>query len=176
MNKEFNQITSSSSSPSEEQQRNKINIKDLVSGLVDAWNNHDAKTFASYLTEDGEWTDVIGQTTIGRKKVERLHNYLVSTVLKEAVLIVKSQRIRWIKDNEIASVDIIWESIHNRTPEGNLILTVRHGLLNLIVVKKGKKDKERILVEGEEMWKIVIGHNVDYTSTYTQSDVQKIIK
>jgi hypothetical protein len=33
---------------------------------------------------------------------------------------------------------------------GHLIATVRDGLLNLIVVKKGKKDKEKILVEEEE--------------------------
>jgi uncharacterized protein (TIGR02246 family) len=32
--------------------------------LVDAWNHHDAKAFVSILTEDGEWTDVMGQSAI----------------------------------------------------------------------------------------------------------------
>ena len=32
--------------------------------LMDAWNHHDAKAFASILTEDGEWTDVMGQSAI----------------------------------------------------------------------------------------------------------------
>jgi hypothetical protein len=50
---------------SEEQQRNETLFKDIVSCLVDAWNSHDAKAFGSFLTEDGGWTDVIGQTTIG---------------------------------------------------------------------------------------------------------------
>jgi hypothetical protein len=92
--------------------------------------------------------------------------------LREAVLVVKSQRIRWIKDNDIASVDIIWESTGHKTPDGESIATVRHGLLNLIV-KKEKMKKEREKEEG--IWMIVIGHNMDYTSTYIQSDAEKII-
>lgn len=37
---------------------------------MDVWNHYDAKAFASLLTEDGEWTDVVGQTAIGKKEVD----------------------------------------------------------------------------------------------------------
>jgi uncharacterized protein (TIGR02246 family) len=40
---------------------------------VNVWNQHDAKAFASLITEDGEWTYVMEQTAIGRKKVEDIH-------------------------------------------------------------------------------------------------------
>jgi uncharacterized protein (TIGR02246 family) len=49
---------------------------------VNVWNQHDAKAFASLLTEDGEWTDVMEQTDIGRKEVEDIHIYPFTTVLR----------------------------------------------------------------------------------------------
>jgi hypothetical protein len=54
---------------------------------VNVWNHYDAKAFASLLTEDGEWTDVVGQTAIGRKEVKDMHIYPFTTVLRETVLI-----------------------------------------------------------------------------------------
>jgi hypothetical protein len=33
----------------------------------------------SLLTDDSEWTDVIGHTIIGRKKIEKQHNYPFTT-------------------------------------------------------------------------------------------------
>ncbi len=36
---------------------------------MDVWNHYDAKAFASLLTEDGEWRDMVGQTAIGRKEL-----------------------------------------------------------------------------------------------------------
>ena len=41
-------------------------VQNLVDNSRDAFNSHDPKTPSSLLTEDGEWTDVIGYTTIGR--------------------------------------------------------------------------------------------------------------
>ena len=115
---------------------------------------------SSLLTEGGEWTDVIGYTMIGRNEIENQHVYPFTTVLKEARLDLKSYRGKWITD-EIVSVDIKWESIGHRTQEGKPIPTIRHGLLNLIV-KKIKEDGV------DTRLKIIIVHNNDYTSTYTQ--------
>jgi uncharacterized protein (TIGR02246 family) len=108
---------------------------------VDTWNNHDAKSFASFFTEDGEWTDVMGQTTIGRKEVERGHVYPFTTVLKDAVFTLKSTRTKWIK-GDVASIDIAWESTGHKTPDGQPILTTRRGLLNLITRKEKEEEEE----------------------------------
>lgn len=121
------------------------------------------------LTEDGEWTDVIGYTTIGRKEIENQHAYPFTTVLKEARLDVKSYRSKWITDG-IVSVDIKWESSGYKTLEGKPLPTIRYGLLNLIAKKvKNGRDATTTL-------KIIIGHNNDYTATYTQSDRERIVE
>jgi uncharacterized protein (TIGR02246 family) len=144
-------------------------VQNLVDNFRDAFNSHDPKMLGSLLTEDAEWTDVITHTMIGRKEIENQHVYPFTTVLKEARLDVKSYRSKWITD-EIVSVDIKWESAGHRTPEGKPIPTTRYGLLNLIA-KKVKEDRVNTT-----RLKIIIAHNNDYTSTYTQSDRERIVK
>jgi hypothetical protein len=97
---------------------------------------------------------------IGRNEIENQHVYPFTTVLKEAKLDVKSYRSKWVTD-EIVSVDIKWESVVHRTPEGKPIPTTRYGLLNLIA----KKIKHGV---NTTTFKIISGHNNDYTSTYTK--------
>jgi len=143
-------------------------VQNLVDNFRDAFNSHDPKMLSSLLTDDGEWTDVIGYTMIGRNEIENQHVYPFTTVLKEAKLDVKSYRSKWITD-EIVSVDIKWESSGHRTPEGKPIPTTRYGLLNLIA-KKVKKEGVYTRL------KIIIAHNNDYTSTYTQSDRERIVE
>ena len=67
-------------------------VQILVDKFGDAFNSHDPKMLGSLLTEDGEWTDVIGYTMMGRKEIEHQHTYPFITVLKEARLDVKSYR------------------------------------------------------------------------------------
>jgi len=88
--------------------------------------------------------------------------------LKEARLDVKSYRSKWITD-EIVSVDIKWGSTGHSTPEGKPIPTIRYGLLNLIAKKVNEYGANTRLL------KIIIAHNNDYTSTYTQSDRERIV-
>ena len=67
------------------------------------------------------------------------------------------------------SIDVNWESRGHRTPNGEPIPSIRNGLLNFIAIKINEKDDAAIL-------KIVLAHNNDYTSTYTQKDRKKVIK
>jgi uncharacterized protein (TIGR02246 family) len=143
-------------------------VQNLVDNFRDAFNSHDPKMLGSLLVEDGEWTDVIGHTMIGRNEIENQHVYPFTTVLKEAKLDVKSYRSKWITD-EIVSVDIKWESSGHRTPEGKPIPTIRYGLLNLIA----KKTKDGV---NTTTLKIISAHNNDYTSTYTQSDRERLVE
>lgn len=144
-------------------------VKDLVERFKAAFNSHNPKTLGSLLTEDAEWTDVIGHTMIGREEIEKQHNYPFSTVLKDAQLDVKSFRSKWLDDdnNKIVSIDIKWKSNGHRTSNGEPISGIRHGLLNFIAIKIFEKDDVAIL-------KIVLAHNNDYTSTYTQEDRKKV--
>jgi lactoylglutathione lyase len=155
-----------------ERKNNDTNSKDslvlsLVNNFRDAFNSHDPKIFASLLVEDAEWTDVTGTTMVGKEEIKHQHTYPFQTVLKEATLDVISFKNKWI-DDKIVSIEIRWESIDHRTPEGAPIPTSRHGLLNLIAKKIDEKRKESTL-------KIVSAHNNDYTSTFTQSDRKKVI-
>ena len=68
------------------------------------------------------------------------------------------------------SIDIKWESTGHKTPDAESITTIRYGLLNLIATKiKEKEGRDTKL-------KIIIAHNDDYTSTYTQSDRRQLIQ
>jgi hypothetical protein len=42
---------------------------------------------------------------------------------------------------DIASIDIIWESTDNITPNGHPVSTVKHRLLNPIIVKREGNEK-----------------------------------
>ena len=119
-------------------------VQNLVDKFKDAFNSHAPKMLSSLLTEDGEWTDVIGHAMIGINEIENQHVYPFTTVLKEARLDVKSYRSKWITD-EIVSVDIKWESAGHRAPEGKPIPTIRYGLLNLIAKKAKEGGVDTIL-------------------------------
>jgi hypothetical protein len=59
------------------------------------------------------------------------------------------------------------KNAHSKDPIiGEPNLTIRYGLLNLIA----KKVKEG----GHTILKIIIAHNIDYTSTYTRNDRERI--
>src|SRR5262245_61362708 len=121
-------------------------VQYLVDRFRDAFNSHDPKMLGSLLTEDGEWTDVIGYTMIGRKEIENQHIYPFTTVLKESRLDVKSYKSKWITD-EIVSIDIKWESSGHRTSEGKPIATTRYGLLNLIAKKAKEGGDSTVLLK-----------------------------
>jgi uncharacterized protein (TIGR02246 family) len=63
-------------------------VQNLVDNFRDAFNSHDPKMLSSLLTEDGEWTDVIGHTMIGRKEIENQHVYPFTTILKKQGLML----------------------------------------------------------------------------------------
>jgi hypothetical protein len=107
---------------------------------------------------------------IGRKEIEKQHNYPFTTVLRDAELNIKSFTSKWLDDNnnKIVSIDIKWESSGHRTPDGKPIPSIRYALLNFIAIQIFEKDGAAIL-------KIVLAHNNDYTSTYTQEDRKKVV-
>jgi hypothetical protein len=76
----------------------------------------------------------MGHLMVGKEEIERMHAYPFTTVLKDAILTVKSIRTREIQP-EVVSVDIVWESTGSKTREGKPLPT-RWGLMTLIVKKE----------------------------------------
>jgi hypothetical protein len=68
-----------SSSSHQQQLGDETLVKNLVDRLVNIWNHYHAKAFASLLTEDDEWIDVIEQGAVGRKELEHMHVYPFTT-------------------------------------------------------------------------------------------------
>jgi len=82
--------------------------------------------------------------------------------------VVKSIRTKQIQPG-VVSVDAVWESTGSKISEGKPLPT-RLGLMTLIVKKEDNGPPNN-----NNTWKIVIGYNLDYTSTYTNSDRKKIV-
>ena len=134
-------------------------IDKLVEKFTNAWNRLDPKDFADLFVDDGEWIDVLGQHVKGKDQIKKLHEYPFKSVLKDATLIVSSKRIRFIR-NDILAIDVEWKTTGNKTPDGKS-LPARYGLLDLIVTLENSTND----------CKIILGHNVDYTTAYSRSDL-----
>jgi hypothetical protein len=106
--------------------------------------------------DDDEWTDVLGQHFQGSEQIEKLHEYPFNTVLKDAILTILSIRNRFIT-KDIFAIDVEWKTTGNKTPDGKPIPD-RNGLLDLIVTLEVGSTR------------IILGHNVDYTTAYSKSD------
>ncbi len=106
---------------------------------------------------DGEWTDVLGQHVKGKEQIEKLHEYPFKSVLKAATLTIISIRNRFLA-KDIFSIDAEWKTTGNKTPDGKSIPD-RKGLLDLIATLDGGKTR------------VILGHNVDYTTYYSRNDL-----
>src|SRR5690349_12242615 len=100
----------------------------------------------------------IRTTCKGKEQIKKLHKYPFNTVLKDATLTVISVQNRFIRD-DIVAIDVERKTTGNKTPDGKPIPN-RSGLLDLIVTLQGDK------------MRIILGHNVDYTTAYSRSDLR----
>jgi uncharacterized protein (TIGR02246 family) len=61
-------------------------ITAALKGMQDAWNHHDMKAFASYMTDDVEWVNVVGMWWRGKAQVYKAHDTLHKTMFKDREL------------------------------------------------------------------------------------------
>src|SRR5208282_5841498 len=69
----------------------------VIDRFVDAWNRHDAKSFASVFAEDGDFTNWRGTGASGRSKIEEFHAPMFTTIFKnshQTYTTIKSRFIR----------------------------------------------------------------------------------
>lgn len=134
-------------------------INKPIEEFTNAWNRSNSKYFANLFIDDDEWTDVLGQHVRGKDQIKRLHEYSFKSVLKIGTLITRSKRIRLIR-NSLVAIGVEWKSTGNKSPDGKL-LTSRCGLPDLIVA----------LENNIHDCKIILRHIMDYTTTYSRSDL-----
>ena len=79
-------------------------IRNVLSGMEEAWNRGDAKAWARYFTRDAEFIDVAGTILDGRDRIERQHAELLGGMLRGSHLTQRLRRIRVLQP-EVAIVD-----------------------------------------------------------------------
>ena len=92
-------------------------IRTLEARQPEAWNKHDAKAYASLLTENGDCVNVVGWWWKGRAEIERQLTDAYVYVFKESVLTIKNVDIRFLTP-DVAVAHVGWTMTGARTPTG----------------------------------------------------------
>ena|SRR2546428_14168952 len=125
-------------------------IRGVVKDCMDAWNRHDAKSFASLFAEDADFTNWMGQGATGRDAIEKSHQPLFDTRFKTSHQTTENIKVRLIKP-DVASVDIWWNMTGAVNGAGQP-RPPRRGILSWIMTKE------------EGRWLIKVMHNLDLTA------------
>ena len=131
--------------PSREENENEI--KQVLTGSVDAWNRHDAKAFSMAFAEDADFTNVVGMSAHGRTEIEKFHASMFATNFKDSQLAMPETKIRFITP-DVTAVDVWWQMTGAKTRDGHEI-PLRKGLLNFIMTRCSSQ------------WLITVMHNMD---------------
>lgn len=92
-------------------------IRHLEEGLQQAWNRHDAKTFASFFTEDADCMNVVGWWWRGRTQIESKVAEAHLFMFRDSTLTNDEIHVRFLTP-EIAVVHVRWSMVGNRNPDG----------------------------------------------------------
>jgi uncharacterized protein (TIGR02246 family) len=122
-------------------------IKQVLAGIVEAWNSHDAKAFSMVFAEDADFTNVVGMSAHGRTEIEKFHAPMFATWFKDTHLTMTDTKIRFITP-EVAAVDAHWEMTGVKDRGGHDI-PPRKGLLN------------SVMTHSKGQWLITVLHNMD---------------
>ncbi|HEV3392043.1 MAG TPA: SgcJ/EcaC family oxidoreductase [Chthoniobacterales bacterium] len=92
-------------------------IRALEARQPEAWNNHDAKAYASLFTENGDCVNIVGWWWKGRAEIEKKLTDAYVYVFKESTLTITSVDIRFLT-LEAAVAHVRWTMTGARTPAG----------------------------------------------------------
>ena len=117
-----------------------------------AFNTHNAKALANLFLPNGEFTNVVGASVIGRKAIEEFHAPMFEGKpgffsFKNSTLKNEVPKISVVKP-DVASVDILWTMDKCFLPDGSESKN-RRGLMTFLMVKE------------KEKWGIAIMHNAE---------------
>ena len=124
-----------------------ISIRNVLKGLAEAWNRHDAEAFSLAFAEDADFTNVHGMSAHGRRGVARFHAPIFATLFKDSCLKIDEVKVRFIKP-DVAAVEEWWGMTGATDTRGREI-PLRKGLLSLVMTKH------------DAHWAISVMHNMD---------------
>jgi uncharacterized protein (TIGR02246 family) len=106
-------------------------------GFVDDWNAHDMRKFAELFTEDADFVNVIGLWWHGRSEIQKAHEALHATRMKDSHLAATDTAVR-VLGPDVAVIHVRWELTGDTGIDG-VTLPARHGILSLVTVRAGGK-------------------------------------
>lgn len=107
----------------------------IMDRFIDAWNRHDAKSFAAVFSEDADFTNVRGSGATGRAKIEAFHAPVFATIFSKSHQEYTDIKTRFLRPH-VAAVDVRWKMTGATDPQGNP-RPEREGLLNFVMMKNG---------------------------------------
>jgi len=110
-------------------------VKAVTAGSVDAWNRHDMRAFAALFAQDADFVNVIGMWWRGRAEIQKEHETLHATRMKNTRLMAAETVVRFLRP-DVAVVHVRWE-ITGETGSESKILPPRKGILMYVVAKIG---------------------------------------
>jgi uncharacterized protein (TIGR02246 family) len=112
-------------------------IRDVVQKQQQqAWNQHDAKAYASLFAEDGDVVNVVGWWWKDRKEIESKLTDAFAFVFGESTLTITQVDVRFLTP-EIAVAHVRWTMTGAKTPP--TIPEPREGLQTILLQKLGGK-------------------------------------
>src|SRR5208282_5362822 len=93
-------------------------IAAVIDRFMDAWNRHDAKSFAAVFAEDADFTNVRGIGASGRANIESFHAPMFATIFSKSHQEYTGIKTRFIRP-DVASVDVRWKMTGATDPQGN---------------------------------------------------------
>jgi uncharacterized protein (TIGR02246 family) len=126
-------------------------LNEIVDGLTDAWNRHDARAFTARVAPDAEWINVLGQVMDGKAEIEKEHTAAFSTFLRNSSLDIQARSFKLIRP-DVALGRLTWKTTDDETPNHGRPIPTRNGfMITVLTNERGR-------------WSIVRMHNTDYST------------
>ncbi len=132
-------------------------IQELLNSFVHTWNKKDLNAFMDNFMDNAEFTDVVGQTAIGKEAIREQHKFAFNVVMKNATFEISNLLIRELIP-ELIMVSANWLNKNSQTPDGK-ILPDRNGVIQFVIMKNESLD-----------WKFKLVHNADFSLPYEKRE------
>jgi uncharacterized protein (TIGR02246 family) len=132
-------------------------IQEAVTTLGDAWNANDMKAYASCLTEDCDWINIVGMHWRGKASVMKAHTVYLSTMFLGVQLEILESEIAEIAP-DVALVVVTIRMGDFTTPDGRLEKNMQDRMTYVMVKQP------------DESWLIRAAHNTTINPLATKHD------
>jgi uncharacterized protein (TIGR02246 family) len=132
-------------------------IEEVVAAFAAAFNAHDPAAFAAGFAEDADFTDIVGNTVLGRAAIQELHAFPFSRVLRESVLTFGRKELRRLRPD--LGVAVAYWSLSGSRSRSDEVLPPRRGVVHIVCAPRA---------DGSGRWQIVSALNSELAGIYAQ--------